>query len=386
MDLFADRNLIAMSRDHDATVALLSCDAHMSRIMVIKGGRTMFTRTIKAGTGLLIDFAEKVLKRTVAPHELHAVLRSDVIKNPALLNGEQQILQQACTDGINRLFTQVGRTLDYYTDHMKRQRPEALLLTGCTDYFQHAMPALSERFGLEVKMLDPENCNISYSVDVADLFSKGGAEHYSSAIGVAMGRSGRTPNLVCTHDVMTRMLRIKQVRSWVAGIFVVLAALLFGALIWQMNLIHTQKTDLNQCESIYAGMEPYLEMDTAAGRLRDLQLAHVGAERLARRNILAAVLGEAQALTPPEFRIKTLELDINEADSFILEGVVLDQLSAGESYLAKYVVDLNASSFLTHVVLTSDFESEEVIELKRKGVLPFTIKGKVVQMEAPEEK
>ncbi len=378
MDLFADRNLIAMSAQASETTALLSFDEHVSRIMLIQAGRAMFIRTIKAGTGLLRDFAETALKRTVLPHELKTALEPAAIRE-ATPSMDQQVLRQACSDAIGRLFTQVGRALDYYTDHLKRPRPQVLLLSGETDELQYAMPELADRLGLKVEVLDPQACGANYSSEVAELFADGGAEHYSSAIGVAMGRDGHTPNLICTHDVKERLLGIKRLRRLAAGIFVVLAAVLFGGLLWQMNTLQKQKVRLAALEDRSRRMEPLLTVEQASERLAELQRVHVEAAKLAERHRLAAILAEVQQLTPPGFRIKKLELDPAAEPGFLLDGVVLEHVGDSESYLTKYVVDLNASPLFATVTLKDDADSDKAMALKRRGILPFVIAASLTQ-------
>jgi hypothetical protein len=124
MDMFADRNLLVRSEGRDETMVLLSCEKNISRIMLINGGRTVFTRTIKEGSETLREFVERELERPVSFEEVKKIITMTEAENFAYVNPDKDQILQACSAGVNRLFIQVGRALDYYSKHLKNPRPK----------------------------------------------------------------------------------------------------------------------------------------------------------------------------------------------------------------------------------------------------------------------
>lgn len=379
-DMFADRNLLDRSEDRDETVALLSCDKDISRIMQIKSGRTTFTRTIKAGSGTLLGLVERELDRSVTVDELETILNMSDSEYLTYANPDKDQILQACSAGVNRLFTQVGRALDYYTDHLKNPRPKKLFLTGRTDLLKRFIPELSNRLMLDVQLLDPEVGDISFTEEVEDLLGGDGAERYSSAIGVALGQAGHTPNLICTHDVKERLLKIARVRALIASGFIGLAVLLFTGLMWQVNQIRKHSSELKAMESRPAKGLLHITIEHADEKVGEIRRKHEEALLLAARYKLVSALSEVQSLTPDGILLKKmiLKADVKERTGLSMEGVVIDVDGTAASHLAKYVVELNASPMFTQVFITSQSETEEAAAMKLKGVLPFKVEGRFV--------
>jgi len=377
VDLFACRNLLSRFCDPEETVTLLACGNHISRIMQIKAGQTLFTRTIKVGSESLRELVERDIKRRISFEEIENVLNMTEEEYGRCTDPEKKQILKSCEAGINRMFIQVGRALDYYTLHLKKPHPQQFYLTGNTVLFKRFIPELSDRILMNVQLLDPAMAGVSCSESVIRKIGDANLEGYSAAIGATLGQSGHTPNLICTNDVKEKLRKIVQVRVVVATIFIVLVCLLFGVLMVQINQIRELNTELDKIKKSSSREISSITMDYGREKLKEIQRKYRQAQLLTERYKLVCAISEIQNLTPKEILIKSMKLTANRelGNSIQLTGIVIDTNESAGIHLAKYVVDLNASPLFSRVLILP-MEDQEVAEWKDKGAVPFKIEGR----------
>ena len=380
MDMFACRNLLARADTGDETVALLSCEKELSRIMYVKNGCTVFTRTIKTGTGTLFEYVKRDLEQPVAPETVEQILNLSEAEYTIHVNPHKAAILAACTSGVNRLFTQVARTLDYYSDHLKNPRPEKLYLTGDMELLKRFIPDLSGRLMLTVEMLTPAMAGIELSEEAAASIAADGGERYAAATGAALGPVSAAPNLICTHDVQARLSKTAHLRKLTASACIGAAVILSAVLLVQLRQVHTHGAVLEKMKAEASRERLHISTDHADLKVEEIRRKHEDALLLAERYKLLSALIEIQSLTPPGILIKNLSLDNDSKarNGLMLEGVVMGVNGSGASHLAKYVVDLNSSLMFSQVVIISQSELENDPLLRRKGALPFKIEGKFI--------
>ncbi len=380
MDMFACRNLLPTDLPENATVALLSCEQNLSRIMHIKKGQTDFTRTIKTGAGTLLEHVARKLDRTLSADKVLELLNMSQQEFDLHVDPDKNRIFDACAEGAERLFIQVGRALDYYTNHLKNTRPVKLYLTGDMELLKRFIPELSNRLMLEVELLDPVQTGVRVAEELSEGLGAGGAEPYSAAIGAALGRAGGTSNFLCTHDVKDHLQKIARIRRSIASGFILVALLMAAGLAWQLHQVQHKSQRLQALEA--RRTDGMLEISAAAAReqLEALQHKHLDARRLAKRYALISALGEIQQLTPEGILLNTLTLKGGGAtrNNLVLEGVITGDERYAAMHLAKYVVELNGSSLFAQVTILSEPSRSGDAGAERPQAVPFRLEGRLV--------
>jgi type IV pilus assembly protein PilM len=236
----------------EEVVALIDLGAEKTGIHLFKNGKLQFsrdvapagddiTRAIMEGLGheadprLLYEQAEKIKQSIRIPFEDDSG-KFDEAPRPI---GKAEVQEESTPQStslwmrpvLERLVSEIGRSLDYYRTQFNAERVNRLLLTGGGANLKNIAPFLSNELHLPVEDFNPlrEIPFDAKKIDGQLLDQKG--THFTVALGLALHESKRIELLPVREPLWSK------IRSRI-GIFVLIPLILllgFSGIIWKMS-------------------------------------------------------------------------------------------------------------------------------------------------------
>jgi type IV pilus assembly protein PilM len=184
VDVFALENMYEINYEIEPqrNVALLDIGASSIKINIVKGGNPLFTRDTPIGSNIHTEALQREFNLSFEVAE--RLKRGEPVENVS--EGDALSVISAASDEI---FTEVGRSLDYYRTSMAGEEISQIILSGGCAMIHGFLDMLSERTGVEVLRSDPfQNVSISRRLD--DMYIRDIAPVAAIAIGLALRRPG----------------------------------------------------------------------------------------------------------------------------------------------------------------------------------------------------
>lgn len=236
----------------EEVVALIDLGAEKTGIHLFKNGKLQFsrdvtpagddiTRAIMEGLGdeaepsLLYEQAEKIKQSVRIPSKDDSEKFDEVLQPIGKGNVQEESAPQSTSlwmrPVLERLVSEIGRSLDYYRAQFNVERVNRLLLTGGGACLKNIAPFLSNELQLPVEEYNPIR-KIPFDANKMDgqLIDQRGT-HFTVALGLALPESQRIELLSIREPLWSR------IHSRM-GIFILIPLILllgFSGIIWKMS-------------------------------------------------------------------------------------------------------------------------------------------------------
>jgi len=413
---FAFQSLLRAGRiiTQENHVASLYIGRDWSRIDIFSDGNLMLSRGIKAGMKTMIealktemegnlfepslakshkdDAARIEAAKEALNHELSQANQlffgavhdaPPTVTGPGQRNPREDQIFKMILPALERLVRQVERTLRHFSMNYENARVTKIYTSSGVNPHQRIISYIGEELGIPTETLNPfmDGPNFLSLIPSPDHISE--QSSFVPAMGMALSSNTLTPNFLCTYKDKQKAIRNQRVnRSIIAGFFLMM--------ILCVGISFLQKRTLDQKE--YQKLQARQRLENIAVRVdKNLVLKLVEAirsknqeiQRIGKKYIGLAVVGEVTDLTPPNVRLLNLtallrdgpvEKKLDKSRVLVLNGVVSGDRMSLESTLAAYLIELNNSPlFEKPEISKKSFELHRGIE-----VLKFTASLKIV--------
>jgi type IV pilus assembly protein PilM len=354
-----------------------------SRIDIYASGNLVMTRGIKAGTNSMIEAlvesynetrpAEEPLNSEQARKLLFSVCHNSSPLEPAdagfgVPEGE---IFEMIHPAMERIVRQVDMTFKYFTSEQQKGKITEIFVSGALSVYTSILDYIGSQLDIKCEILDPLNGNDLHSLCDGLDDSRCLTERisFAPALGAALSGGDYTPNLIFTFKDKDREKKVKRINQGVFSVFIALV-LVFGAMIFYLN------TNISRKQSVVSGMEgklagigpevdkkELLKMASEINKRRNLSKGY------AERYLGMALIGEFAARTPPDIRIVSLKINLEQKSTqaegekptgekpgrqqgnIVLDGLIFGDSHTFDSSLAGYVMTLEASPLLAGVLV-----------------------------------
>ncbi len=184
VDVFAMENMYEVNYDiiPNTNVALLDIGASSLKLNIVKGGAPLFTRDTPIGSNVQTEALQREFNITFEVAER-------LKKGESVENITEEAAQEVIMAASEEIFTEVGRSLDYYRTSMSGEEIAEIIISGGGALVSGFPEMLAERTGMEVRRSDPfQNIEISKKLDEA--YIREIAPIAAVAVGLALRRVG----------------------------------------------------------------------------------------------------------------------------------------------------------------------------------------------------
>ena len=387
-----------------------------SRIAVFSEGNLVLSRDIKAGVISMIEtireeldhqpdgLAQTPVAGEIAPAEkaelgkeaspdgdLASKLFQLVIQNPMeasiAIEGvayQKEEIFQMIRPALERVVRQVERTIEHYNLHYTREAVGKIFVSGqvCTN--REIVEYIGKQLDLPIEVIDPFKTAPSFLENVTIPQTEGERGGLVPAVGMALSDNSITPNFIYTHKEKQQLATVLLLNRAAFGIIVLLLTICIGINYWQGHLIKLRKGILNQLQRQVDSSIPYVDQNLIIQMVAQKQQSITTLNRVGRRYMGVAVIGEVAKITPPHVKLLNLTVefggvedpkasdkkaaDKNAKKMLILDGVILGDRLTFESALASYLVNLKKSP----IVRQAKIQRQTVELFENTEALRFT--------------
>ncbi|MFH1338951.1 MAG: pilus assembly protein PilM [Candidatus Omnitrophota bacterium] len=353
-------------------IAILDIGANSSLLNFYKGDMLQFSREIPVGgdhitksmtksivssTGTInlnAEEAEKIKRQCGIPLEDEGA--TEYYTDFGMLLGSQ--ISAMLRPALERLITELVRTLNYYSKSFHVPKIEGLYLTGGSSRLKNI-----ERFLLsnldEVKRVERLNTLkavkgwADVSIFKQELVMEQAAPHLSAAFGVCLGKGGRV-NLLPLKEKIEQQVNFMAVLAKVSFPMILALGTLFYSLTYintfrYKSLIADAQTSINKLQPIVDKVREYLALKSKIEQRKGLLEKAVG-----RQPLWWGALKELSVITPQEVVLaKIVTTENKEPLEIRLTGEILAKYTTVDLALSQYLLALDESVFFSRVQLVS---------------------------------
>jgi len=340
--------------DGDDNSVVIDIGSRVSNIVFINKGSLQFAREIAIGgddiTEALVgtistsdgmvkitrDEAEKLKLEYGIPEEGTASLTENGIS----LNQLSSMMRPS----LERLQTQIQRSLDYYRSKFPYGEPDKIFLSGGTARMKHFVEYLSESMGREVEILNPLK-NVAVDPELAEKIDPYAmAPSFSTIMGTVYAKQ-LDINLL-PHEMKMKPVWKKQVKilTWAAvflfivmGFFTIMAASEAGSVQNTVDELDTRLRQATRNERIVAFQAEYDQLN-ARNNMFQTNIQQYSGDL-----ILVEYLKLLSKLTPNYITLNSVTISTINGRKMIIQGSISVSLSDNVMYLARYTNRLKES-------------------------------------------
>ncbi len=184
VDAFALENMYEINYEIEAetNVALVNIGASTINMNIIKGGTSVFTRDSAVGGNLHTEALQRGF--TISYDDAERLKHGEAVEGVA-----QEDVSSVLTSASEDVITEISRSFDYFRGATSQEDISEIVLSGGCALIKDFVPLLSERVGLNVKIIEPfKNINIPETFDRGYLKKIGPV--VAVATGLALRRAG----------------------------------------------------------------------------------------------------------------------------------------------------------------------------------------------------
>jgi type IV pilus assembly protein PilM len=371
-DALANLIPLCLNIKPNQTIALLDIGADSSLLNFYKGDMLQFsreipiggdhitkamTKSIVASTGtinLTAEEAEKIKRQCGIPLEDEE--STEYYTDFGMLLGSQ--ISAMLRPTLERLITELVRTLNYYSKSFHIPKIEGLYLTGGSCRLKNIERfLLSNLEGIDrverLNTLKAVKGWADVSIFKQELVMEQAAPHLSAAFGVCLGKGGRV-NLLPLKERIEQKANFMMVLAKVSFPIILILVTLFYTLTYigtfrYKRLIAEAEASINKLDPVVAKVKEYLALKSKIEQRRNLLEKAVG-----RQPLWWGVLKELSAITPQEVVLeKIVTTKKKERLEIRLIGEILAKYTTVDLALSQYLLALDGSPFFSRVQLIS---------------------------------
>ncbi|MDF1592147.1 MAG: hypothetical protein P1P89_11575 [Desulfobacterales bacterium] len=383
-----------------------------SRIAVFSEGNLVLSRDIKAGVISMIETIREAVdgpaqtpasgdmtpaemadigKEASPDDDLASKLFQLLIQNPKEadiafegVTYQKEEIFQMIRPALERVIRQVERTIEHYNLHYTRDAVGKIFVSGqvCTN--PEIVEYIGKQLDLPIEVIDPFKTAPSFLENVTIPEAEGERGGLVPAVGMALSDNSITPNFIYTHKEKQQLATVLLLNRAAFGIIVLLLTLCIGINYWQGHLIRLKKIVQNQLQRQVDSSIPYVDQNLIIQMVAQKQEKITALNRVGRRYMGVAVIGEVAKMTPSNVKLLNLTVELggiedpktsdkkaadkNVKKMLILDGVILGDRLTFESALANYLVNLKKSP----IVRQAKIQRQTVELFENTEALRFT--------------
>ncbi len=396
--------LLAHSRVIDASipVTFVNISNSSTGIYIFEGGGIRFTRDIGFGGDSFIDalmgeYDVAGVKITVSRGEAQALAaffgmgrgENHGIPGPLGINGEMALARMQ--PALDRLVTELGRSLDYYRNEFQRDSATSVYLVGSAARIKNLVAYLADALGCRLTVYNPFDDFIAVDGSLHDAAKESGAA-YAVAVGVALDQ-GRRINL------LPEKLRWSP-GNWLRARLPSAAAALYIMLVAALGLAGAAyRKDLNMqiaaVEKKIAGFKQAHEanfvIESSMNDIRE-EIGRIDARKAAYPELKGrgiewqGLYGEVGKLIPDDMALDRLVFHFGDQKEYAADGAMYGRQALFEGRirggpdeqvktLERFLAMIRESTFFTHATLISTRRVEDGGNSYLKFTLGADIRG-----------
>jgi Tfp pilus assembly PilM family ATPase len=379
-----------------------------SRIAVFSDGNLILTREIKAGVDSLIisvveSFSEgrgessggdagrdqgaaslEALERNLDTLELNwerakAMVCSQgdgdacVWHDGTAVEPSREDVVELVGPALERLVRQVERTFEYSSRLGRGESVEKIYISGTVNVCPAIIKYLGRSMAIETEIMDPLNpVNPSaWTVKPPACFSE--RIPFTTALGLALSDSSRTPNLLFTFKDKEEHAAVSRINRSIFRTFLCVVLVLMSVFLWQEYSNRQKKAELARLNRELAQYSPIVDQNLITEIAARVKKQEKVLKEKASEYVGIAVLSELAALTPPNIRLIGITADLgwkqpepqakdtgvpgqskNVTRSLVIDGLVQGDSQAFEASLARFLMKLGSSPIFVNPTIHSN--------------------------------
>jgi len=177
VDAFALENMYEVNYEirPEESIALVNVGASMINLNVLKGGSSVFTRDSSVGCNLLTEALQREFALSFDDAER--------VKHGETIEGiSNEDVASVMISASEEIVTEVSRSLEYFRSSFGHEEIKEMVLSGGGALIKDFPALLSERVGVDVRVVDPFT-----NIEVPDNFDKGYLKKIGPVVAVAVG-------------------------------------------------------------------------------------------------------------------------------------------------------------------------------------------------------
>jgi type IV pilus assembly protein PilM len=177
VDAFALENLYEINYEikEDEIIALVNIGASTINMNILKGGVSVFTRDSSVGGNLHTEALQKGF--VISFDDAERLKHGEAVEGVA-----PDDVASVLTSASEEIITEISRSFDYYRGATRQEDINEIVLSGGCSLVKDFVPLLSERVGINVKVIEPFK-----NIQIPDKFDKGYLNKVASVAAVATG-------------------------------------------------------------------------------------------------------------------------------------------------------------------------------------------------------
>jgi len=356
----------------DKYTAVLDMGVKQSYLNFYKGANLQFNREIPVGGEQLTQGVLKVLTplvENITFEDAEAFKRqcgipmqeeisSEFYTDFGAVKGEQIIA--ALRPTLERLITEVSRTMTFYFRTYKQEGLDAFYLTGGASRIKNIDRFLSSNLGsLPIKTIEKLNPLkavkgwFDAGVFKQELVMEEAAPHLATAFGLCLDNGGRINFIPAKEKIeqkaLSLMFLVRITFPLLLIVFLGMYLYSYGRGLIYQGLTVRNESGLRQMEASVKEINDYYDLKKRYEERQTLLNRAVG-----RQPIWWGVLKELAQITPEEITLHRLELKSSGTPrKLVLVGEVLSEYTNVDLAISQYTMTLSESSFFANVDLVS---------------------------------
>ena len=177
IDAFALENMYAINYEinEEENVALVNIGASMINMNILKGGTSVFTRDSSVGGNLHTEALQRGF--AISYEDAERLKHGEAVEGVS-----QEDVASVLTSASEDVITEISRSFDYFRGATSHEDITEIILSGGCALIKDFVPLLSERIGLNVKVIEPFK-----NIQIPDSFDEGFLKKVGPLLAVATG-------------------------------------------------------------------------------------------------------------------------------------------------------------------------------------------------------
>ncbi len=177
VDAFAIENMYEVNYEikPNENVALVNVGASMINLNVLKGGFSVFTRDSSVGCNVLTEALQREF--TISYDDAERLKQGETIEGIL-----QEDVASVMISASEEIISEVSRSLEYFRGSTSQEDIKEIVLSGGGALIKDFPALLSERVGVDVRIIDPFT-----NIQIPDGFDKGYLKKIGPIVSIAVG-------------------------------------------------------------------------------------------------------------------------------------------------------------------------------------------------------